>query len=343
MKNGYVITKNALAKEFFTASSAYDRPQWIGLTEATVYPTAELADRAVRKLYKNGSYQANVVSLSEMNLDIEPIEGREDELSLGDDLGDADPTADDELDGDDEPEMKAAEQNDVCPECEHEPCTCPEHDDDISGEDDLDVDSGSEIDDEFGGEFDDLVDNELDGEEVGDIEFDGEDPFADENEQEADPRFDGRRLGMAQLSPMGGPRRLGGLGESAVKSINIKDPAQNTKDDNAFAGDSKVTVPANVKSELKAVIAKFEKEAEYHKNDDARASFGLTVAAALQDILDCLNHGTVEGVKRANVKMTSYMNPITSHIPPAVVKFITSGGAKPSLKDLFNTKREERK
>lgn len=336
MKRGYVIAKNALATDFFTSASAYDRPKWIPLAEATVYPTAELADNAAKKLYKNGSYSAKIVSLQEMQLEISPIDDEElppeDEMGLGGEEG-----LEGDLDGEegkDEDEMVASEQQDVCPDCEHDPCTCAdkepgedEFDDLLGGSDDL----GDEFDDELDGD----ADLEFDGEPGLDDDLDSDGELDDELEQEADPRFDERRLGMAQRSPTGGPRM-----ESA--SI-VKDPAQKVEDNDSFVKDEKVRVPANVISELKAKIAELDKEAEFNKNDDARASFCLTASAAMKDVLELLQQGTSESIKMANVRMSSYMNPITSKIPASVVKFVYSGGVKPSLKDLFNAKREEKK
>lgn len=335
MKHGYVIAKNALATDFFTSASAYDRPKWIPLAEATVYPTAELADSAAKKLYKNGSYSAKIVSLQEMQLEIEPMDDEDmspdGEMSLDGDVGMGDGDGDEELD-DDEDAMVAADQQDVCPECEHEPCTCPGEEpgndefDDLDSEDEFDLEFD---DDELDDELDDEIDDELGG------ELDDELGSEDELEQEADPRFDERRLGMASRSPVGGPR---------MESTSIvKDPAQKIDDNTSFVSNDTVRVPSHVIAELKAKINELEKEAEFNKGDDARASFCLTAAGAMKEVLDLLQKGTSESVKLANVRMSSFMNPITSKIPASVIKFVYSGGAKPSLKDLFDSKRESKK
>jgi hypothetical protein len=349
MKQGYVIAKNSLIAEFFTSTSAYDRPAWKKLNEATVYPTAELADRAIKKLLKNGQYQVRIAALSEMNLSISPIEpmgnrpmGMGDDEELPPEDGDI-AAGEDDLDGESDPEgdgadeMKADETEEVCPDCEHEPCTC----EDKGDEDDLDDLDGEDLDDiDMDGED---LDGEADPDEITDEEIDallgGSD---DELEQEADPAFDGRRLGMAQLSPMGSPR----MESATVPVISYKDKAGDTKDESQFPtpSDDKVRVPSNVMSELKAVIADFDKQAEFSKaSDEARASFCMTVADACRNLAADLGKGTVEGVKLANIKLSSYMSPITQHIPSSVIKYVYSGGAKPSLKDLFNAKREEQK
>lgn len=354
MKSGFLIAKNKMRKEFFTASSAYDRPTWLPLGEATVYPTAELADRAAKKLYKNGAYHASIVSLEEMNLSFAPIERPEDEMSpeeLGSKTdGDTSVEMGAEQDGE-EPEMQAAEQNDdLCPDCEHEPCTCDgEMDSEMDGEMNMDTDSGMEVDSA------DDIDLGLDGEQQDDF-----DPNAVPGA--------GRNLGMASMAPMSSLRRTVGEAFSMpkrpegdaqpsenkttaatsnikVEPLKIKDPAVTGKDESDNAGDheGKVRVPQEVMSELGTAIAKYEKEAKnFEKSDEHRASFALTAADAMKVLRDELSKGTVAGVKAANIKLSSYMSPITNNIPPSVIKFIYSGGAKPTLKDLFNAKREQR-
>src|SRR5512139_767142 len=66
-KTGYVIAKNKSLQEFFVASSAYDRPRWVPLAEATVYPTADIAQTASTKLYKSsGAYEARLASYADL-------------------------------------------------------------------------------------------------------------------------------------------------------------------------------------------------------------------------------------------------------------------------------------
>lgn len=74
MKKGYVIAQNGLANTFFTASSSYDKPSWIPLKEATIYATAELADKALVKLLKHGAYSAKLVEATSMEFEF-PNEG----------------------------------------------------------------------------------------------------------------------------------------------------------------------------------------------------------------------------------------------------------------------------
>ena len=103
---------------------------------------------------------------------------------------------------------------------------------------------------------------------------------------------------------------------------------------------AKIEVPAAAKSELAAVISKYEKEAkDYDGRDDARASFAMTVVGAASEIAELLSTGTVESVKQAQVRFSSFMSPITALFPASTIKFINSGGRKPTLKDFFNDKR----
>lgn len=126
-------------------------------------------------------------------------------------------------------------------------------------------------------------------------------------------------------------------------TIKYKDTASDQEDLNksgAYAPDAKVKLPSNVKSDLVAVINAFKKTADYsNKIDDAKASFAMTVYAAFEDLLNCLEQETAEGIKAAQIKMTSWMNPITSHLPVSVQKFVQMGGRKQTLQDLFDAKR----
>jgi hypothetical protein len=137
----------------------------------------------------------------------------------------------------------------------------------------------------------------------------------------------------------------------SVASLGVKDPVDTSKKDLlGVAKDhgDKISVPADIKSSLKAVIADFRKqagdnaEAEAARNDN-HASFCLTAADALQQLLDDLSLGTSEGMKKAQIHMTSYMSPITQHIPAEVVKFIARGGQKSTLKDLFSSVKESKR
>lgn len=69
-----MIAQNSIANTFFTASSSYDRPKWLPISEATTYATAELADKALVKLLKHGAYSAKLVEATSMEFEF-PDEG----------------------------------------------------------------------------------------------------------------------------------------------------------------------------------------------------------------------------------------------------------------------------
>jgi hypothetical protein len=66
-QTGFVVKNTSSAGNvFFTASSAYDRPRWVPLAEATVYTTENAADRAAAKIRtKNFLVGASVVPMTE--------------------------------------------------------------------------------------------------------------------------------------------------------------------------------------------------------------------------------------------------------------------------------------
>jgi hypothetical protein len=109
-------------------------------------------------------------------------------------------------------------------------------------------------------------------------------------------------------------------------------------------GCDKITVPSSIKSSLKTAITKFKSSAaKFDTRNDVQASQDLTVQDALQQLLDDLSTGTLDGIKQAQIHMTSYMTPITQHIPGDVVKFIAKGGKQDSLKDMFATMKESKR
>ncbi len=110
----------------------------------------------------------------------------------------------------------------------------------------------------------------------------------------------------------------------------------------AYQHGEKVPVPGNVKAALRDSIETFRKAADYNNGrDDAQASFCMTVCSALEELQDHLNQGTVDGVKQAQIKVSSWMNPITTNIPEVVRDFVYYGGRKKSLRDLFDIKKGE--
>ena len=106
--------------------------------------------------------------------------------------------------------------------------------------------------------------------------------------------------------------------------------------------DEKITVPANVLSDLKAVITDCEGEAEKAKKRDnfERHHYYADTAEALQIVHDYLAMKTIEGLKRAQL-LSHRMANVSRHLmPDHVWKFIVDGGKKRSLKDYVNDVKE---
>ena len=323
--SGYLIARNRAAQVFFTSASSYDRPSWTTLKEAKVYVSAEQADQAVKKLLRHGAYEARIVSVQEamsfeFPTDQNPDEEQPDDAVLPND-GEAE---DGEVDGDDD--MVAQHQDEVCPECEGSPCECEDSDGEIGGE-------------QGDGESDDLeqmIDDELRGGSDG-----------KHHSEESDDLENRLSVGKGGTG-IGGAMPVPGMRESAAyKTIEYKNPSS-TQDkphtdlyqSGALPHDTAVKIPANVLSDLVAAIKKFDDCAEFSKTtSDDKASFCMTVAEAFRAVLVDLKLGTAGSIKDAQIKVTSWMNPITSNLPISVQKFIYMGGRKPTLLDLFDSSR----
>lgn len=311
---GYVIARSRTSsKQYFTSSSSYDRPRWIPAMEATVYHSPELAQKAAVKLGVAGAYGARVVSLKEAM-----------ELEMPDDKQQQDPNAPPEggMDAsfgpgeDGKSEMTADEQQDACPDCNHTPCTCEGGDGDQEG---------------------------ADGDEGGDIHQEIEDHFAG-GEADIDPQ-DGEVDDEHRDEPELPATHMEGI-DTTVTTIKYQNLGAVTPLDDADSKqpEDKVSVPSEVMSDLKATIAKFDAEAkEKNEVDDTRASFCLTVAAALKTLQSDLAQGDSAGMKQAQIHMTSWMNAITTQLPLSVSKFVLHGGRKATLSDLFSAKKFEKK
>lgn len=439
-KIGYVITRAASLKEYFTSSTSYDRPQWVPLSEASVYVSPELAQQAAKKLWMKGSFAAKVQSIQEL-LDIEmdmapkkePLPGEEGKEQDSEMVAakQGDPALDGEVEG-------------VCPECDCEPCECddaaladgeptdhiPTDDqsfdalpsEEMPPEDELRLGAEHEEDSMLGQHLKRAagMENEETSFKVGDTVVPHIGPHKGVKHKVTHVHKDGDlnivpigvptarivyRLGAAKARPnqvkAAGtedvwrspgtegeenarlhPEELKMLGKKRMdmkedefkmptrpgndpatpdenkdtipnlkapydsNQIQFKDPVgtEDKPDTDLYHAvaqehEDKVNVPADLLSQLKAVVAEFTKAAEDNNNvDDVKGSFALTAASALQQLVDDLELGTVAGIKQAQIHMTSYMNPITSHIPEGVLKFIAYGGRKPSLKDLFAVK-----
>jgi hypothetical protein len=394
-QEGYVIARSRTASTFFTSSSAFDRPQWVSLKEASIYPTADIAQQAAKRLWAYGAYSADIISLKEMfddpaadepTLDDLPA----DDLSSEDDLGAEAPvdSAYGEPEGDD---IAAMDTGETCPECGEDPCVCDDNGEpcpecgEVPCVCDGDESAYGADGETEGGDIAAMDTDEVDLENPdGSVSMsfempDEEDPLKKRTTESvltelssktltsyikkatksakdliaADDKVKGVKRGknVVWASQKVKEREEAITESTTAKQISFKDPvSSSTKPDadlshaTSLPHEDKVAVPAALKSSLKSVITAFSKEAE-EKNgrDDTRASFCLTVADALQQLHDDLSDGTSEGIKMAQIHMTSYMSPITQHIPSEVITFITRGGRKSTLKDLFSGIKESKR
>ena len=107
---------------------------------------------------------------------------------------------------------------------------------------------------------------------------------------------------------------------------------------------TKMKVPGEVKKAIKDEATQLRKEADNIKNRDKdRSEFYTDVADALEEINKCLDIGTVESFKKAQVFMSSLMGPITQRIPNVAYKFLTGSTEPTSLKDLFTQVKNKKK
>lgn len=407
-----MIVENRMEIAFFTASSAYDKPNWTSLKEATIYPTADLADKALKKLLKNGAYSAKLIEASSMEFEFpdngpnknqDPITQTDDELD------------DEKLDGVD---LNSLGDEMTAGQLSGDP------EEDLNIEDD-DIEMGDEFDqpeDEFAPDEDEFGTDE---QSIGpDDEFRGK----EDNEQAISPielkLMKGRRTRMPNGNgpvreseytkplkntladiPLSttkqrvknpgqqGKRKLTdaevrdmrtmakkGISREAIykkydccveKSINdilnyksrlspacdikegidtkvtkikFKQDNRNDRDTN-FSQDIEplykdLKVPKNVMRALKASIKLYDDAADFNNaRDDSEASLALTIADALRTIQDCLSQGTQEGLKQAQIKITTFMNPITTNFPTEVIDYLYKAGRQPaSLKNIFYDK-----
>lgn len=325
-KTGYVIAKNKAVDAFFTSASAFDRPKWISVNEAKVYPTAELAEKAAKKLYSYGAYEARIVPLSEAIA----FELPDEDVSDDPHAADLAPEGDD----DQEVEMVAIVQGG-----EEEPVHQGDETEGVEGAVDANLGIADDVDRA-------AIDATLDAEE----DMDGEQvaggpdgaPIVGESEtMPAKPPLDAQ--------PSENKNTAMDLPKTPVikyheKATDNDEEGAELDKSGAWPHDAKVKTPANVIKDLKDAIASHQRSAEIsNKNNDAKASFCLTVVGAFEELLDDLEQGTAEGIKSAQIHMTSWMNPITVLLPQSVQQFVLMSGRKPSLKDFFNAKRQANK
>ena len=322
MSNGFVIAQSKSAKVYFTASSGYDRPQWKPITEATIYVTADLAQKAASKLWGYGSYGAKIVEVMD-----EPITPMRPDV--------------DKLQDNPEDEMVAGSIS-------------------VDSEDEVNLsdDDIEERDEDHPESVDEPVDNEF-----------------EENEIALSPMERGMMRGRKAKMPNGqGPHMSKdfNIGESVTKPTrpeSVAKPSENKTiatdlpkpekikfsqqigepADVNFADDIECLAnphktPEKIISDIKDAIKEFDDASEYNNGrDDAQASMALTISSALNDLLQDLNQGTQEGFKQAQIRVTSYMNPITTNFPPSLTDYLYKRGRQPmSLKNVFYDKWDSR-
>lgn len=103
---------------------------------------------------------------------------------------------------------------------------------------------------------------------------------------------------------------------------------------------NEVKVPSNVIKDLKDAISEFEEAAKGMVVSGASAQetlkFYNTAVHSFTELLDMLESGTIQDVKRAQVYVSSMMGPLLHKLPDSVWEFVTYGGQKRSLKDYLN-------
>ncbi|MCK9369752.1 hypothetical protein M0R04_07600 [Candidatus Dojkabacteria bacterium] len=316
-QSGYLIAQNSTLSAFFTSSSAYDSPRFLPLKEATRYLTAELANNALTKLFKNGQYSSRLVEASSMEFEF-PDDGPNKNLPpVTQTSGDEDMSAG-QLSDDPEDELNMDDDN-------------------------IEMDDSDEYQDEDSVDQDDNMDSE-------------------ENEQSFMSPIETRMMqGRRANTPSGnGPVRESAtmpnkpqldatpsenkntaLDMKKIPTIAFMQDTRNEKDTN-YSKDieplcAEFKTPKSVMRAIKASIETFQKAADFNNTrDDAAASFALTVAEALRMIKDCLDLNTEEGLKQAQIKITTLMSPILNNFPPVLTDFLYKKGRQPiSLKNMF--------
>jgi hypothetical protein len=359
-KDGYLIARNRRVDQFFTSASAYDRPEWRTPASATIYRTVELAESALKKLLRTGNYEARLVPVAEAMEFEMPGAKKKTTLPTDDERDQLDQEGgnpeDLPTDAPDDAQMVAGgdpqdpEANDGAPK-----------EDGSEDDDTVDSDVNSQVNDRLGlpgaPEGDPLLRKGMDDEsDVAGGTMDGDQSAAQDLENQdqephEQPQVDanGRPIDPERKLPQDEEDPFAQFGESTEYSTIVyknplKDPAGQT--DNGPASDEeKVKVPSEVKSDLRAAIDDHKKDAMFADkvSNDIRASHSMTIVGAFEELQDLLNLGTVQSIKMAQVRVTSWMSPIRAHLPTSVQKFVMMGGRKPNLRDLFDSKRAEKK
>lgn len=366
-----VVNKSSRTPTFFTSSSAYDRPRWVQIKEATKYTSDIAALNAVSKLrVKNILTAMTVMPLSEaielvMPDQLTAINSADslngDEWSQQVDTDGGTTSVQSNIFAPVNPENDSAEVNyDDESEIDDDEESCDDDESEIDSSDEFDIeDEPTEIDGEDVSSVYNVVGSGADGngiamgtgpqaalvslamgmrESVNDL------PVTETVEEVAARiRGDKKRFGKS----MNGSREDNDT-TAATSKIPFQKMFNKDFSNNEFVtiaasnGDDPVDVPTEVLVDLKKVIDEFDDCVNTGDGNVDRVSYCMTVADALRTVQGALEERTVSGIKQAQIKMSGFMNPITMMIPPSVVKFIASGGRLSSLKGLFDQKRSER-
>lgn len=124
----------------------------------------------------------------------------------------------------------------------------------------------------------------------------------------------------------------------AVTMKNDKKEAPNQLDHLGAASDGeqvkKVNVPASVKTALKDAIKDTEEQfARLGATDIDSRFFYKSLATAFATLLQHIEAGTVEEIKKGQIFMQTLMSPMMHKIPAVVSNFLAKGGEQRSLKD----------
>lgn len=123
------------------------------------------------------------------------------------------------------------------------------------------------------------------------------------------------------------------------KTAKGENPTQLKKLGDASMGDfeNKIKVPASIKNQLKEQIKIIEKDLKTISVTNKEATqFYKDLRNAFEQLLNYLNEGTVNGIKNAQIFMSSLMGPMLHKIPDDVITFIAKGGKSKALKDYMN-------
>lgn len=305
-QNGYVIAKNRSRSVFFSAASSYDHPNWVLAERGTAYPTAELAQQALMKLYKYGAYEAQLVSLTELappqapeqRKRVEPIVPAE-----GEPTADFDDTA--ELD-----DSQDAQPSDVLGS-DQEPQAEPEQDAPAQ----MVADKQAPTDVPPSGELDDTQSSIVE-------------PHDEHDGEEDDDEYD------EQLSDQIASRSKEQTTESVIGFVQPSTIVTTSALASRVIHTDSVTVPRQLIKDLDEAIGKHQEQVD-GTTFDGVAEYHSNIVTCLKQLKTLLNDKNVESIKKAQLVMMSWMSPIQNEVPSMVKLFVLSGGRPASIKDRF--------